>query len=177
MCTCCVGVFLFNWRGGMHAVESLFARCCEFFYQYLGVALELPWCRITTSLESWHHWCIAIELLLRSFHHHLIDAESHRSPYKNPILFSRSSLCSWQHVLPLTKILLHMYLFSYKPTLRGGLPLWNMLLQCFHLLCIIGKKEIVCKHSSWFHHKNLLPLLRNQLLHNLCKWCTVHNAY
>jgi hypothetical protein len=130
----------------MHAVESLFARCCEFF-------LSVPWCRITTSLESWHHWCIAIELLLWSVHHHLIDVESHHSPYKNPILFSRSSLCSWQHVLPLTKILLHMYLFSYKPNLRGGLPLWNMLLQCFHLLCIIGKKDIVCKHNSWFHHK------------------------
>lgn len=142
MCTCCVGVWVcFCLIRGVECMQlKVSLQDVSFFYQYLGVELQ-------------HHWCIAIKLLLWSVHHHLIDAESHHSPYKNPILFSRSSLCSWQHVLPLTKILLHMYLFSYKPNLKGGLPLWNMLLQCFHLLCIIGKKDIVCKHNSWFHHK------------------------
>jgi hypothetical protein len=59
----CVGVFLFNWRGGMHAVESLFARCCEFFYQYLGVELQDHWNYLDVELHHWNHDIIDVLLL------------------------------------------------------------------------------------------------------------------
>jgi len=110
----------------MHAVESLFARCCEFFYQYLGVELQHHWNYLDVELQ--HHWnhdiidvlllncCCGVFITISLMQNHIV-------------LLTRTQSCSLDlhyvpdNVLPLTKILLHMYLFSYKPTLRGGLPL------------------------------------------------------